>query len=82
MMFTADRQWVLVGLVSNGYGCARAGYSTIYTRIAAYESWIRSTTNGSYMPVSISVDVNRSEMLLLSHPLMIMWTIWFIQYFT
>ncbi|CAF3924807.1 unnamed protein product [Rotaria sp. Silwood2] len=48
MMFTSTNQWVLVGLTSFGYGCARPLYAGVYTRVAAYESWIRSNTNDSY----------------------------------
>ncbi len=48
MMFTSDNQWVLVGLTSFGYGCARQDYSGVYTRVAAYQDWIKSFTNDSY----------------------------------
>ncbi|CAF1143889.1 unnamed protein product, partial [Adineta steineri] len=34
MMFSSSSQWVLVGLTSNGLGCAEAAYSGIYTRVA------------------------------------------------
>ena len=47
MMFTADRQWVLVGLTSFGYGCAIPGYAGVYTRVAVYQSWIQSHTADS-----------------------------------
>ncbi|CAF4831467.1 unnamed protein product [Rotaria sp. Silwood2] len=36
MMFNESNQWVLVGLTSSGIGCARAAYSGMYTRVAAY----------------------------------------------
>jgi len=54
MMFTSSRQWVLVGLTSYGDGCARPQYSGVYTRVAAYESWIRSNTNGAYWSLPLS----------------------------
>lgn len=49
MMFTSNRQWVLIGLTSNGVGCADAAYSGVYTRVAAYEHWINSTINDFYL---------------------------------
>lgn len=48
MMFTPSNQWVLVGITSYGIGCAEPQYSGIYTRVAAYESWINSNTGGAY----------------------------------
>jgi secreted trypsin-like serine protease len=47
MMFTSNNQWVLVGLTSNGIGCAEAEYSGVYTRVAEYQSWINTNTNGA-----------------------------------
>jgi secreted trypsin-like serine protease len=54
MMFTQSNQWVLVGLTSFGEGCARINNSGVYTRVAAYEDWIRSYTNDSYWIVTDS----------------------------
>jgi len=48
MMFTSENQWVLVGLTSFGEGCARKSFSGIYTRVAAFQDWIKLNTNGSY----------------------------------
>ncbi len=48
MMFTSAQQWVLVGLTSFGFGCARDNYSGVYTRVAVYQDWIKSYTNDSY----------------------------------
>lgn len=33
---------VLVGIVSQGVGCANPGYPGLYTRVSAYQSWIKS----------------------------------------
>ncbi len=38
-----DNQWVLTGIVSTGYGCARAGYPGIYTKVADFIPWIEQT---------------------------------------
>ncbi len=54
MMFTSSKQWVLVGLTSFGDGCAQPAYSGVYTRVAAYESWIKLNTNGFYSPLPLS----------------------------
>lgn len=60
MMYTASEQWVLVGLTSYGIGCARANYAGVYTRVAAYQSWIATTTSNAITnPTSSdSSDVN------------------------
>jgi secreted trypsin-like serine protease len=47
MMFSSNNQWVLVGVTSNGIGCAEAAYSGIYTRVAAFQGWINSTTSSA-----------------------------------
>lgn len=40
-----NRDNILIGVVSTGIGCARAGLPGIYTRVSEYGSWIRSTIN-------------------------------------
>ncbi len=52
MVYTLSNQWLLVGITSNGIGCARANYMGAYTRLAAFETWIRSYTNDSITPRS------------------------------
>ena len=46
-MFNSNNQWILVGLTSYGRGCAQPNYSGVYTRVAAFEDWIKSTMNVS-----------------------------------
>ncbi|CAF4108293.1 unnamed protein product, partial [Rotaria magnacalcarata] len=58
MMFTTSNQWVLVDLTSYGIGCARAAYPVVYTRVAYYQDWIRTTTSGVYTNATSSVSVN------------------------
>lgn len=40
----ADGNWVQVGIVSWGLGCARDGYPGVYTQISAFRSAIRTAT--------------------------------------
>jgi secreted trypsin-like serine protease len=41
---TADNLYVQVGVVSWGIGCAVAGVPGVYTRVSAFESWVREQT--------------------------------------
>jgi len=56
MMFSSNNQWVLVGVTSNGIGCAEAAYSGVYTRVAAFQSWINTNTNGAVLNVNTSAS--------------------------
>ncbi|CAF2156252.1 unnamed protein product [Rotaria magnacalcarata] len=57
MAFTTSNQWVLVGATSNGIGCAEKNYAAIYTRIAAYQSWINTNTGSQFTnPISSTLS--------------------------
>ncbi|CAF1353672.1 unnamed protein product [Adineta steineri] len=45
LMFTSDNVWQVVGITSNGVGCARPDLPGIYTRVAAFQVWINDTMN-------------------------------------
>ena len=39
---------VQVGVVSAGYGCGRAGYPGLYSRVASYMDWIEEVRREYY----------------------------------
>jgi secreted trypsin-like serine protease len=60
MMFNSSSQWVLVGITSYGQGCAEPNYAGVYTRVAAFTSWINSYTSGS-AAISTTIQASGSD---------------------
>jgi secreted trypsin-like serine protease len=51
MMFSPNNQWVLVGLTSYGYGCAQPDSFGVYTRVAAFQDWIKPIINTAQIQI-------------------------------
>ena len=49
LVLMPDHRWVLAGITSFGYGCARAQYSGVYARVLSLMNWINATTNQSFV---------------------------------
>lgn len=41
LMKVSSGFWVVDGIVSFGRGCGQAGWPAVYTRVEAYEQWVR-----------------------------------------
>ena len=53
-MFNSNNVWEQVGITSIGDGCGKANRPGIYTRVAAYQSWINATINSANRILIIS----------------------------
>lgn len=42
MLFTASRQWVLVGVISHSLSCSNTGFPSVAGRLTSYLTWIAS----------------------------------------
>ncbi len=88
MMFTQSQQWELVGLTSYGIGCAEPNYAGVYTRVAAFQSWIATTTNNAYTnPISSnSANINptsnvspgKNQASRISHLSVLLFVAWYL----
>lgn len=51
-----NQTWELAGITSYGYGCARAKYPGVYTRVSVFVDWIEKHTNSSsIMRISLTL---------------------------
>ncbi|KAH8857977.1 Serine protease 30 [Schistosoma japonicum] len=41
LMCKINKQWIVTGIISFGYGCGKAGYPGVYTRVSDYIPWIK-----------------------------------------
>ncbi len=57
LMFNSNNVWEQVGITSYGIGCAEQYNPGVYTRVAAYQSWINDTMNKANHFYSIAYSI-------------------------
>ena len=45
LFYYRNGRWYAAGVVSYAIGCGQKAYPTVFTKIAAYRSWIQSNLN-------------------------------------
>jgi secreted trypsin-like serine protease len=64
-MAFVNNSWILAGITSFGYGCGKAGYLGIYTRVSSFVTFINSTIN---LPVSEDTTITVTTQLNSNQP--------------
>ncbi len=61
LMAFVNNRWVLAGLTSTGYGCARSGYPGVYTRVSYFTSFINASMNFSLIETTTVTSTTQSN---------------------